>query len=137
MPRDVSPRLKKSGGASTAMTTEIQPAPSKSEPRPFQFGLRSLLALATIVAVVLSLLRWLHVTFGLDLIGVEILAIVGTVHVVCASWAINDALKRGKSALLVVALLTFLGPFGVLPWLLLRPPIKAASPPIRSRRWRR
>ncbi len=118
-------------------TSESRPDPPQPEPRPFQFGLRSLLVLTTIVAVVLSLLRWLHVTYGLDPLGVEILAIVGTIHVVCAFWAINDALKRGKSTLLVVTLFTFLGPFGVLPWLLLRPPIKAARSPIRSRRWHR
>ena len=54
-------------------------------------------------------------------------AIVTSFHAGCALWMVADARKRGKSSILLVALFAFFGPFGVIPWLPLRPPIKAVT----------
>ena len=49
-------------------------------------------------------------------------------------WAINDAMSRRKSPLLVVIAVVFLFPFGLIAWLLLRPPAAvSASLPLRPR----
>ncbi len=111
-------------------TPNVQVSTSKPDRRRFQYSLAGLLGLATFVAVVLSLLRSLYVTGGLDLIGSVILAvIVGSLYVLCIAWAVGDARKRGQSGALVAALIAWLGPFGAILWLLVRPPVK---PVIRS-----
>ena len=94
----------------------------------FQYRLRTLLLLTTILAVALSLLKWLYTKCGLEIVGlVMLVAISASVHAGCALWMVADARKRGKSSILLVALFAYFGPFGVIPWLLLRPPIKAVT----------
>jgi hypothetical protein len=108
----------------------VQVAISKPDRRRFQYSLAGLLGFTTFVAVVLSLLRSLYVTGGLDLVGSVILAvIVGGLYVICIAWAVGDARKRGQSGVLVVAFFASLGPFAAVLWLLVRPSVK---PVIRS-----
>lgn len=40
---------------------------------------------------------------------------------VCSIWAATDASSRGKSGCLVFILVLFLGPIGLIIWLLIRP----------------
>ncbi len=111
-------------------TPNVQVSTSKPDRRRFQYTLAGLLGFTTFVAVVLSLLRSLYVTGGLDLIGLLILVLViGSLYILCIAWAVGDARKRGQSGALVSALIAWLGPFGAILWLLVRPPVK---PVIRS-----
>jgi hypothetical protein len=41
----------------------------------------------------------------------------------CLGWAASDAKRRGKSALFVCIAVIFFFPFGLLAWLLFRPPL--------------
>ncbi len=43
-------------------------------------------------------------------------------------WAINDAVSRRKSPLFVVIAVVFFFPFGLIAWLVFRPPIAGAVP---------
>ena len=106
-------------------TPNVQTTTSKPDRRRFQYTLAGLLGFTTFVAVVLSLLRWIYVKYGLDIVGLVVLvAISGSFHLGCALWAFSDARKRGSFGIFVVALFAYAGPFGLIPWLLLRPPIK-------------
>ncbi len=110
---------------SAASSPQATPKPTR---RWYQYSLRTLLLLTTILAVALSLLRWLYTTCGLEIVGlVMLVAISASFHAGCALWMVADARKRGKSSILLLALFAYFGPFGVIPWLLLRPPINAAT----------
>ena len=118
----------------SSATPETKPAEPKPDRRRFQFSLAGLLTFTTISAVVLSLLRWIYVKYGLETVALTItIAIGGSLHVGCALWAIDDARKRGRSGLMVVALFSYFGPLGVIPWMLLRPSIKPAIRPSTRR----
>jgi hypothetical protein len=116
------------------MTTP-EPQSTPMPGRRFQFTLAGLLGLTTIVAVVLSLLKWVQATFGMDVVGIVILlAFVVSLHVGSAAWAIADAQKRRYSSLLVVSLFAYFGPLGALLWLLVRPRSKVGRRRLRRRR---
>jgi hypothetical protein len=55
--------------------------------------------------------------------GVVVLAVF-FVFAASAAWLVNDALERGYSGIMPFVLLRFLGPFGALVWLLVRPRTK-------------
>jgi hypothetical protein len=101
--------------------------PAVQPPRPpFQFRLRTLLLMTATLAVALSLLRWLYTNCGLEIVGLVMFVAIGaSFHAGCALWMVDDARERGKCGILFVALFAYFGPFGVIPWLLLRPHIKA------------
>ncbi len=121
--------VESSAGRRKPMTsTDSQPAAPPPQPPRIQFSLRTLFLLTTILAVALSLLKWLYIEWGLDIVGLVILvAVTMSFHLGCALWMIDDARKRGKSSLLLVALFAYAGPLGLIPWLVLRLSIGAVA----------
>jgi len=106
--------------------TESSPASSKPDRSRFQYSLAELLALTTIVAVGLSLLKWLKIKFGIDTVT---FVIVGGLYVGCTTWLFVDARKRGYSGLVVVLLFTLTGPLAVVLWTFVRPKAKIVIRP--------
>lgn len=43
------------------------------------------------------------------------------IGLICSIWAASDASERGKSGCLVFLLVLFLGPIGLIAWLIFRP----------------
>jgi hypothetical protein len=104
--------------------------------RRFQYSLRTLFLITTILAVVLSLLRWIYVERGLEVLGIVVaVAAEAILYFGCVFWLIFDADKRIKPGgwrLLLVALFTYFGPFAAIPWFLFRPRIKTEPPSFNS-----
>lgn len=107
-------------------TPEFQPATSKPNRGRLQYSIAELLALTTIVSVGLSLLRWLAIEFGIDIVP---FVIFGGVYVGFAAWLFADARKRGYSGVAVVLLFTVFGPTAVIVWLFVRPKAKIVIRP--------
>lgn len=55
--------------------------------------------------------------------GLVVLGLVGLIFLSYVRWAIRDATRRGKSRVLVVIAVVLLFPFGLLAWIIFRPPI--------------
>ena len=49
-------------------------------------------------------------------------ALLLSAGVILVLWAINDAMSRRKSPMLVIIAVVFFFPFGLIAWLLFRPP---------------
>jgi hypothetical protein len=98
---------------------------SKPIRRRFQYRLRTLFLLTTIVALALSLLRWIYVTWGLEIVGiVAAVGIEATFYLGFTIWFLRDAdrrIKPGAWRVVLVAIFAFFGPIAIIPWLLLRP----------------
>ena len=107
-------------------TPETQPTASKPDRRRFQYTIAELLVLTTIVAIGLSLLRWLAIEFGIEIVPFVISA---SIYVGCAALLFADARKRGYSGVAVVVLFTLLGPFMAFVWIFVRPKAKIAVRP--------
>jgi hypothetical protein len=106
--------------------TEPKPAAPKLDRQRFQYSIAELLAVTTIVAVGLSVLKWLEIEFGLDIVA---FAIVGSLYVGCATWLFIDARKRGYPGVMVVLLFTLFCPFAVIVWIFIRPKAKVVIRP--------
>lgn len=75
-----------------------------------------------------------------DVAGALLFAVALFVFVAYINWAAHDATRRRKSPLLVLIAVVLFFPFGLLAWLLFRPPIPAAplAPPrYKPERWSR
>ncbi len=55
------------------------------------------------------------------------LALVAFVFFGYVRWAIEDASRRGKSAVLVFIAVVFFFPLGLAAWLLFRPPVRSVT----------
>ncbi len=54
-----------------------------------------------------------------------VVALIAFVFFGYVRWAIEDAIRRGKSAVLVFVAVVFFFPFGLAAWLLFRPPVRS------------
>jgi hypothetical protein len=64
----------------------------------------------------------MHRASGLLALAVVAFAFFGYVR-----WAIEDAARRGKSAVLVLIAVVFFFPLGLVAWLLFRPPVRSVA----------
>ena len=104
---------------------ESRPAGLNPDRRRWQYSLAELLALTTIISIGLSLLKWLGIKFDMDVVlDLVPLVAIGGLYVGFAAWSFTDARKRGYPGIVLVVLVTLLGPAAVIVWLFVRPKAK-------------